>query len=134
MIEAINSYHKINLKGYESERTYHGPYRTLIKRLYNRVYLLNANNQLDDKVISTCVDDFVATLTNNYIFLRSYALIMGVTKWKMYIKKNWKGLGRDFTGIDLLKGCFKAALTFDLSREFGLTFNSKQVLLMPSKN
>ncbi len=128
MIEAINSYHKIKLKGYESGRTYHGPYRTLIKILYNRIHLLNTTKQLDSKVISQYVDDYVATLTTDYIFLRSYALVMGVTKWKMYLKKNWKGLGRDFTGIDLLKGCFKAALTFDLSREFGLTFDGRCVL------
>lgn len=126
MIETINSYHKIhkiNLK-----YTYHGPYETLIKCLYNRVYQLNVNNQLDENVISTCVDDYVATLTNDYTILRSFAHTMGVTKWKMYLKKNWKGLGRDFTDIDLLKGCFKAALTFDLSREFGLTFDGRGVL------
>ncbi len=108
--------------------TYHGTYRTLIKRLYNRIHLLNANKQLDSKVILKCVDECVATLTNNYIFLQSYAFIMGITKWKMYLKKNWKGLGRDFTNVDLLKGCFKAALTFDLSREFGLTFDGRCVL------
>ncbi len=128
MIEAINSYPKIKLKGYETGWTYHGPYRTLIKILYNRIHLLNANKQLDSKVISNYVDDFVATLTNDYIFLRSYAFIMGVTKWKMYLKKNWKGLGKDFSGADLWKGCFKAALTFDLSREFGLTFDGRCVL------
>lgn len=128
MFNKINSHHETKPKVRDVGQPHTGPYQTLMKLLYNRIRYLNVNKQLSSKVIATHVDGYITTLTSDYSFLRSYANTMGVTKWKLYIKKNWHGLGKDFTSAELLRACFRAALTYDLSREFNLVFDGKCVL------
>ena len=128
MNEAINNNYKIKLNPHDNKCVVSEPYTKIVTWLRNRIHSLSDSKQLDCNEISHYVDGFVFMLTSDYRSLKYYASIMGVNKWSLYVKKNWRGLEKDFVGVDVLKACFKAALTFDLSREFGVVFDGRCVL------